>query len=129
MNPTLGVVLAVVAALGGLTGITALVFVVPTYRKMNSEARKAGAEASEVVAKGAVVLLLPLHEEIIALRAQVDELKVTLALERTASQEERAVTQETIGGLRGEIARKDRRIIEFEQHLMECNSLAADGTQ
>jgi uncharacterized protein YlxW (UPF0749 family) len=131
---TLGVVLSVFAAIGGLTGLAAMLYVLPTYRKLNAEAKKAGAEASEVVAKGATLLLVPLQGQVVGLQGQVSNLQgqvaaleTTLAQERRTSQEERLVSQETIAGLRVEIARKDRRLLEFEQHLASCNGLASEG--
>ena len=102
MNNTLASILGLFAALGGLSGIVALLYVRPTYKKLNSEAQKVGAEASEVVAQSAVLLLAPLQTQIVSLQTEVTRLKQTLEQERAASHEERLVTEQTILGLRVE---------------------------
>lgn len=128
MNTILAIVLSVLAALGGLSGIVALFYVLPTYRKLSAEARKSGAEASQVVAQGATILLEPLQRrvteldnEAIAARQEVSRLRVaifdlqnTLEREREASREERRVSQETIRELKGHVHSRDMRIKMLE---------------
>lgn len=120
MTSTLATILAAIGILGGLGGIAAIIYIVPTYRKLNAEAKKAGAEASELVAQSAALLLAPLKAYILELESQVTALNGALSLERRTS-------QETISGLRLEIAKKDRRLLEFEQHLANCGTLVTEG--
>jgi uncharacterized protein (DUF3084 family) len=90
------------------------VYVIPTYRKLQGEARKAGAEASEIVAQGAVTLLQPLQSRVIELNSEVAHLRGVVAQLEVTLQEERRLSLLKIQELSGQVLERDMRIRMLE---------------
>lgn len=69
---TAGVIVGwVIAALGGLAAVAALLKVGPERRKIAADARRAGADATQVLASTAMSLLKPSQDQIDFLRSEL----------------------------------------------------------
>lgn len=110
MDKAIQVIVTLFTLAGGLAGLVALFYVKPTRKKIEAETQQAGAEASEIVAKSAMILLQPLQARIFQLEAEIQTLKVILGQERLSSQEERRMSQDVIRDLTAQVALRDARI-------------------
>ncbi len=119
---------SVLTLAGGLAGVVSLFYVRPTRRKLVNEAQKAGAEASQIVAAGATILLQPLQsrvqeledethrlrEKLVQADREASELRVALERERETSREEREVSQEVIRTLKLQLLERDQLIKKYQ---------------
>lgn len=64
-------IVQIFVAVGGLTGIAALVSAFLTRRKINSEAAKTGADAAQVLSAASVALLEPMEKQLKSLSDQL----------------------------------------------------------
>jgi len=129
VNPTVLSVIALITALGGMTGFVALFTVRPSRTKIMEEARKTGADASKVIADTATLLLEPLKIRVAELQAEVTTLRTEATDLRVSLLRERTAAEQRIRQLEADVASRDAELSILRQQVGHVGGEHGVGTQ